>query len=133
MSWGEGSMNWAELRDLVRALPEDSATKAAAGGDIEGRRWTSSTYLLAANYNALLMAIRILWTAHLKGRPPEMEPVQPPALEAHEADDAATAEAQQRAEQYLDSFSPARAREEDQEEIDEWRARLAELETAARQ
>ena len=132
MSWGEGSMNWAELRDLVRALPEDSATKAAAGGDIEGRRWTSSTYLLAANYNALLMAVRILWTAHLKGRPPEMDPVQPPQLEAHEADDAAQAEARERAEHYLDSFSPTPERQDDETEIDEWRARLAELEAAAR-
>lgn len=122
-------MNWAELRDLIRALPEESATKAAAAGDVEGRRWTSSTYLLAANYNLLQMVARILWTAHLKGRPPEMEPVQPPQLEAHVADDEAQAAAQQRAEQYLDSFSPG-ARGDDPEEIDEWRARLAQLETA---
>ena len=130
MSWGEGSMNWAELRDLVTALPEDSATKAALAGDTEGRRWDSATFLAAAQYNALLMLVRILWTAHLKGRPPEMEPIHPPVLEAHEVDDEAKAQAQQRAEQYLDSFSPAAAREEDQAEVDHWRARLAELETA---
>lgn len=130
MSTGEGSMNWAELRDLVVALPEESATKAALSGDTEGRRWDSSTFLLAAIYNAHLMSIRILWAAHLKGRPPEMEPIQPPALEAHEEADAATAEAQQRTEQYLDSFSPARARQEDQAEIDEWQARIAELDAA---
>src|SRR5690606_23379614 len=52
MSWGEGSMNWAELRDLVTALPEDSATKAALAGDVEGRRWDSATFLAAAQYNA---------------------------------------------------------------------------------
>lgn len=129
MSWGEGSMNWAELRDLVTALPEDSATKAALAGDVEGRRWDSATFLAAAQYNALLMLVRILWTAHLKGRPPEMEPIQPPALEAHQVDDAATAQAQQRAEAYLDSFSPGR-RQDDPAEIDQWRARLAELEAA---
>lgn len=129
MSWGEGSMNWAELRDLVQALPEDSATKAALAGDTEGRRWDSATFLAAAQYNALLMLVRILWTAHLKGRPPEMEPIHPPALEAHQADDAATAQAQQRAEAYLDSFSPGR-RQDDPAEIDQWRARLAELEAA---
>lgn len=129
MSWGEGSMNWAELRDLVTALPEDSATKSAAGGDIEGRRWTSSTYLLAAQYNLLQMLARILWTAHLKGQPPEMEPVQPPHLEAHDADDTTEQEAQQRTEQYLDSFSPG-SQPDDQAEIDQWQARIAELEAA---
>ncbi|MET8113818.1 hypothetical protein [Streptomyces prasinus] len=123
-------MNWAELRDLVTALPEDSATKAALAGDIEGRRWDSATFLAAAQYNALLMITRILWTAHLKGKPPELEPIQPPALEANEVDDAERAEAQQYAEQYLNSFSPATVREDDQAEIDEWRARIAELETA---
>ncbi|MEV4041420.1 hypothetical protein [Streptomyces sp. NPDC049744] len=130
MSTGEGSMNWAELRDLVVALPEDSATKAALAGDTEGRRWDSTTFLAAAQYNALLMLIRILWSAHLKGRPPQMEPIQPPALEAHEEDDAAKEQARQRAEQYLDSFSPAHAREDDQAEIDEWQARIAELDAA---
>ncbi|WP_333742702.1 hypothetical protein [Streptomyces ardesiacus] len=130
MSWGEGSMNWAELRDLVVALPEESATKAAIAGDTEGRRWDSATFLAAAQYNALLMLIRILWSAHLKGRPPEMEPIQPPVLEAHEEDDAAKEQARQRAEQYLDGFSPAQAREDDQAEIEEWRARLAELDAA---
>ncbi|MET9189589.1 hypothetical protein ABZX63_30645 [Streptomyces tendae] len=130
MSTGEGSMNWAELRDLVIALPEDSATKSALAGDTEGRRWDSSTFLAAAQYNALLMLIRILWSAHLKGRPPEMEPIQPPALEAHEEDDAAKEQAQQRTEQYLDSFSPTRAQEDDQAEIDEWQARIAELDAA---
>ncbi|CAM5694978.1 hypothetical protein STENM36S_01768 [Streptomyces tendae] len=130
MSTGDGSMNWAELRDLVQALPEDSATKAALAGDTEGRRWDSSTFLLAAIYNAHLMSIRILWSAHLKGRPPAMEPIQPPALEAHEEADAAKEQAQQRAEQYLDGFSPARAQETDQAEIDEWQARLAELDAA---
>ncbi|SCD77488.1 hypothetical protein GA0115253_101704, partial [Streptomyces sp. Termitarium-T10T-6] len=63
MSWGEGSMNWAELRDLVQHLPEDSATKAAAAGDVDGRRWTQNTYLHAAQYNALLLMIRVLWAA----------------------------------------------------------------------
>ncbi|WP_237405842.1 hypothetical protein [Streptomyces sp. M2CJ-2] len=122
-------MTWAELRDLVQALPEDSATKAALAGDTEGRRWDSATFLAAAQYNALLMVVRILWTAHLKGRPPEMEPIHPPVLEAHDVDDEARAEAQQRTEQYLNSFSPGQ-RQDDQAEIDQWRARIAELETA---
>jgi hypothetical protein len=122
-------MNWAELRDLVQALPEDSATKAAVAGDLEGRRWTSGTFLAAAQYNALLMLVRILWAAHLKGRPPDMEPVQPPAMEEHEADDEAKAEAQQRAEEYLNAFSPG-TRRDDEAEIAQWRARIAELQTA---
>lgn len=129
MSWGEGSMNWAELRDLVEALPEDSATKAAIAGDSEARRWTSSTYLMAANYNALLMLLRIQWTAHLKGKPPEMEPVQPPRLDAHDAEDADREAATQLAEQWLDSYSPG-TRQQEQAELDEWRARIAELEAA---
>ncbi|MGW0583079.1 hypothetical protein ACWD25_45825 [Streptomyces sp. NPDC002920] len=122
-------MNWAELRDLVQALPEDSATKADLAGDSEGRRWSSGTFLAAAQYNALLMLIRILWAAHLKGSPPEMEPIQPPALDSGDEDAAAQAEARQQTEQYLDSFSPG-SRTDEQAEIDKWRARLAELETA---
>ncbi|MFE4420447.1 hypothetical protein [Streptomyces sp. NPDC056817] len=129
MSWGEGSMNWAELRDLVVALPEDSATKAALAGDVDGRRWNSATYLGAATHNVLLMVVRILWIAHLKGAPPEMQPIDAPRLEAHEADDAARAEAQRRAEAYLDSFSPGRAAS-DQAEIDDLQAKIRELETA---
>ncbi|MFJ6559979.1 hypothetical protein ACIQMV_08860 [Streptomyces sp. NPDC091412] len=130
MSTGEGSMNWAELRDLVTALPEDSATKAALAGDADGRRWTAATYLGAAQYNALLMLVRILWIAHLKGQPPEMDPIDPPRLEQLEADEEAQAVARQRAEQYLDSFSPGRAREDDQAEIEQWKARIAALEEA---
>ncbi|MGW0920081.1 hypothetical protein ACWD3J_13825 [Streptomyces sp. NPDC002755] len=130
MSWGEGSMNWAELRDLVQALPEDSATKAALAGDVTGRRWSSHTFLAAAQYNALLMLVRILWAAHLKGSPPDMEPVQPPELEADDTEEAAAAAGQQRAEHYLDSFSPTPGTHGDDAEIDEWRARIAELEGA---
>ncbi|MYU24636.1 hypothetical protein [Streptomyces sp. SID8352] len=130
MSWGEGSMNWAELRDLVQALPEDSATKAALAGDIDGQRWSASTFLAAAQYNALLMLVRILWTAHLKGKAPAMDPIQPPRIEAHEADEAELAEAQQRAEQYLDSYSPAGTRQDEQADINEWQARIAALEAA---
>lgn len=130
MSWGEGSMNWAELRDLVQALPEDSATKAAVAGDVDGRRWNSSTYLMAANYNALLMLLRIQWTAHLKGKPPEMEPVQPPQLEALDAEDADRQQARQQAEQWLDSYSPGQ-QEQDPAELDEWQARIAELEAVS--
>lgn len=129
MSWGEGSMNWAELRDLVQALPEDSATKAALAGDIEGRRWNTATYMAAAQYNALLMLVRILWTAHLKGSPPPMEPVPAPRLEAHDSDDEAQAEAQRRSEEYLNSFSPG-AVQSDQAEIDQWHSRIRELEAA---
>jgi hypothetical protein len=120
-------MNWAELRDLVVALPEDSATKAALTGDVEGRRWDSSTYLAAAQYNASLMIARILWTAHLKGRPPEMEPIQPPRLQAHEEEAAEQALALERAEAYLDSFSPGR-QPQDQTEVAELQAAIRELE-----
>ncbi|MFJ6729366.1 hypothetical protein ACIQPQ_31140 [Streptomyces sp. NPDC091281] len=119
-------MNWAELRDLVTALPEDSATKSALAGDIEGRRWTSGTFLQAAQYNALLMLVRILWAAHLKGSPPDMEPVQPPQLEGDGTDSEAQTRARQDAEQYLDTFSPG-APPQDQTEIEQWQARLAEL------
>lgn len=129
MSWGEGTMNWAELRDLVVALPEDSATKAALAGDVDGRRWNSGTFLAAAQYNAILMVVRILWAAHLKGRPPEMEPIEAPRLEHLEADDEAQEQAQQRAEAYLDSFSPGRT-EQDQAAIDDLQAKIRELETA---
>lgn len=129
MSWGEGTLNWAELRDLVQGLPEDSATKAAISGDTEGRRWDSSTYLAAAQYNVSLMIARILWTAHLKGKPPEMEPIQPPRLEAHQADDEAQQLARQRAEMYLDSFSPGRT-EQDQADVAELQSAIRELEAA---
>ncbi|NUP02058.1 MAG: hypothetical protein HOW59_29465 [Nonomuraea sp.] len=129
MSWGEGSMNWAELRDLVEALPEDSATRAAMAGDVDGRRWNSSTFIGAASYNALLMLVRILWTAHLKGRPPEMEPIEAPRFESQDVDDEAVAAADERAAAYLDSFSPGRV-QQDQAEIDDWQNKIRELEAA---
>lgn len=129
MSWGEGSMNWAELRDLVDALPEDSATKAALAGDAQGQRWPTGTFLLAAVYNALIMLIRVQWAAHLKGSPPQMEPVQPPQLGERDADETATEEAQRRSEEYLDSFSPGTAQQE-QQELEAWQARIRELEAA---
>jgi hypothetical protein len=129
MSWGEGSMNWAELRDLVDALPEDSATRAGEMGDEEQRRWTTATYLEAANYNVSLMIVRILWMAHLKGSPPEMNPVAPPQLTQQDADDEEMAEAQRRSEEYLNTFSPS-APQADQADIDLWQSRIRELEAA---
>lgn len=129
MSWGEGGMNWAELRDLVKALPEDSASKAAERGDEEQHRWTAATYLQAAQYNALLMLVQILWTAHLKGKPPEMEPVQPPQLTQQKADDEEASEQQRRSEEYLNSFSPG-STQADRAEIELWQSRIRELEAA---
>ncbi|MFJ9101291.1 hypothetical protein ACIRJM_22820 [Streptomyces sp. NPDC102405] len=129
MSWGEGSMNWAELRDLVEALPEDSATRSALSGDLDGRRWNSSTFIGAATYNALLMLVRISWMAHLKGQPPEMEPIEAPRFHDHEVDAEAKAAADEEAAGYLESFSPGRS-EQDQAELDHWHSKIRELEAA---
>ncbi|WP_406078752.1 hypothetical protein OG337_29090 [[Kitasatospora] papulosa] len=126
MSWGEGSMNWAELRDLVEHLPEDSATRAAASGDEEGRRWTQDTYVAASTYNATLLMIRILWAAHLKGHPPEMGTIDPPRLTADvEAEERAAALTAYH-ERVLDAFSPSRASDDD--DIGVWTERIRELE-----
>lgn len=121
-------MTWAELRDLLEALPADSATKAAAAGDTEGRRWNTSTYLQAAQYSALQMVVRILWAAHLEGSPPAMEPIETPRLEAAEQDEADQAKAQQAAEDYLDSFSPSRRQAQDPEQIAELQEAIHALE-----
>lgn len=128
MSWGEGSMNWAELRDLVDALPDDSATRAAERGDEESR-WTAATYVGAASHNVLLMIVQILWAAHLKGKPPEMNPIQPPQLSKPDVDEEQAAEAQRRSEEYLNSFSPGTP-QSDQAEIELWNSRIRELEAA---
>lgn len=127
MSWGEGSMNWAELRDLVEHLPEDSATKAAAAGDVDGRRWTQGTYLQAAQYNALLLMIRVLWAAHLKGEPPDMPPVESPATEADEKQAELEAAGVRYSEAVLNRFSPGTT-QVDQAEVDHWERKLRELE-----
>ncbi|WP_329376027.1 hypothetical protein [Streptomyces sp. NBC_01483] len=132
MSWGEGSMNWAELRDLVDALPEDSATRAAAAGDVEGRRWSQQTFLLATQANLLQMAVRILWTAHLKGSPPDMPPVEPPKLEDEQHDELAEARAA-RNEALLDSFRPQQAPADTAQrkaDVDHWLSKIRELEAA---
>lgn len=128
MSWGEGSMNWAELRDLVEHLPEDSATKAATAGDLEGRRWTQGTYLQAAQYNALLLMIRVLWAAHLKGDPPDMPPVESPATEADTQQAELEAAGAAYSEAILSQFSPGTT--VDQAEVDHWADKLRELEAA---
>ncbi|MGW2594749.1 hypothetical protein ACWCXC_31405 [Streptomyces sp. NPDC001515] len=126
MSWGEGSMNWAELRDLVDALPEDSATRAATGGDVDGRRWTQNTYIQAAQYNALLLMIRVLWAAHLKGDPPDMSSIDPPQLEADERQAEQEAAAVQYSEALLDQYSPGKRN--DSADIDHWATKIRELE-----
>ncbi|MYR36373.1 hypothetical protein GTX14_04810 [Streptomyces sp. SID4944] len=126
MSWGEGAMSWAELRDLVEHLPEDSATKAATAGDVDGRRWTQGTYLQAATYNALLLMIRVLWAAHLKGEPPDMPPVESPTTEADERQAELEAAAVAYSEALLNQYSPGT--QTDQAEIDYWEQKLRELE-----
>lgn len=128
MSWGEGSMNWAELRDLVEHLPEDSATKAAAAGDLDGRRWTQDTYAAASTYNAILLMIRVLWAAHLKGSPPEMQSIEPPRLEADEEAARQEAAGEEHAKAILNQYSPG-ARS-DSTDIDHWASRIRELEAA---
>lgn len=129
MSWGEGSMNWAELRDLVDGLPEDSATRAAEAGDEQGQRWTQQTYIQAATYNITLMVLRVLWTAHLKGSPPDLESLSPPekAIDEEQAQQEAAGRAY--SEQLLDQYSPGAA-QADQTEIDEWQTAIRELEAA---
>ncbi|MFE9850348.1 hypothetical protein ACFYPN_16260 [Streptomyces sp. NPDC005576] len=125
MSWGDGSMNWAELRDLIEHLPEDSATKAALAGDEEGRRWTQDTYAAAATYNAVLLLIRVMWAAHLKGSPPDMATIDPPRLAVDAAAEEQAAAITAYHERVLDSFSPGR--NPDSDAIDVWNARIREL------
>jgi hypothetical protein len=133
MSWGEGSMSWAELRDLVTALPEDSATKAAVAGDSEGARWTQSTYIGASTYNALLLIVKILWTAHLKGEPPDMDSIQPPPLESDEQADQLSEAIEARNRAVLERLRPqtqpgdAAARQAD---VDHWLNKIRELQAA---
>lgn len=130
MSWGEGSMTWAELRDLTDALPEDSATKAAMAGDIDGRRWSQDTYALASIYNATLMTIRVLWAAHLKGAPPDMQAIHPPRLEADVAAAERQAEQDARAMAYIDRYAPARP-EQDAAEIARLEQQIRDLDQVA--
>lgn len=131
MSWGEGSMTWSELRDLVIALPEDSATKAAAAGDQAGHRWNQTTYMQATEVNLLQLMAQILWKAHLKGEPPAMSPVEPPKLATDEARDALSEARSARNRAVLDSLAPRQAPEgaaQKQAEIDLWLSRIRDLE-----
>lgn len=124
-------MTWAELRDLVVALPEDSATKAAAAGDQEGRRWSQSTYMQATEVNLLQLMAQILWKAHLKGEPPAMSPVDPPKLAADEDRNALTEARAARNRAVLESLAPRQAPEDaaqKQAEIGIWLDRIHELE-----
>lgn len=121
-------MSWAELRDLVDALPEDSATKAAVAGDVEGRRWSTATYLQAAQYNALIMLTRLAWAGwQLKGTAPELKPVPPPRLAEDEAVVLAKAAKEAKAREYLDRMSPRREQPEDAAAVEEWKARIRAL------
>ncbi|WP_405699072.1 hypothetical protein OG209_05125 [Streptomyces sp. NBC_01383] len=121
-------MNWAELRDLVDALPEDSVTKAALAGDVHGRRWTQDTYIQASTYNATLLMIRILWAAHLKGQPPDMQVVEQPKREDDVRAEEEAAALTARNEQLLNTYSP-RTEPADQGDIDYWQTKIRELET----
>lgn len=133
MSWGEGTMNWAELRDLVTSLPEDSATKAAYAGDKDGYRWKQDTYLHATTVNLLQLIAATLWKAHLKGDPPEMKPVQPPKLAADEERDQLAQARAARNRALLDSLRPQQEPVDaaaKKAEIDQWMARIREIEAA---
>ncbi|MFF7335454.1 hypothetical protein [Streptomyces sp. NPDC008150] len=128
-------MTWAELRDLVVALPEDSATKAAAAGDEDGRRWSQDTYLDAATVNLLQLIATTLWKAHLKGDPPEMTAIEPPKLAADEQRQALEEAKNARNRAVLDSLAPGRtpASEETQGDLAQWMAKIRDLETARQQ
>lgn len=131
MSWGEGSMNWAELRDLVINLPEDSATKAAYAGDKDGYRWSQQTYLAATSVNLLQLISATLWRAHLKGDPPEMKPVEPPKLAVDEERDQLAQARAARNRALLDSMRPQQApavTAAKQAETQQWLARIREIE-----
>jgi hypothetical protein len=124
-------MTWSELRDLVSALPEDSATKAAAAGDSEGYRWSQNTYLHATTVNVLQLIATTLWKAHLKGEPPEMNPVEPPRLAADEQRDQLAEAKTARNKAVLDSLAPQQGPVDNarrQAEIDEWMRKIRALE-----
>lgn len=131
MSWGAGTMNWPELRDLVQALPEDSATKASHAGDKDGYRWSQQTYLAATTVNLLQLIAATLWKAHLKGEPPEMKPVEPPRLAADEERDQLAEARAARNRALLDSLRPRQAPADTaakRAETEQWLARIRELE-----
>ncbi|MEC4016101.1 hypothetical protein [Streptomyces sp. H27-D2] len=120
-------MTWAELRDLIDGLPQESATKSALAGDVEGKRWSQDTYIGAAQYNVSLLMIRVLWAAHLKGSAPEMELMDPPRLEQDDrlAEAAAALDARNRA--VLDRLRPQPV-DEDPAVRQEWLDKIRELE-----
>jgi hypothetical protein len=123
-------MTWAELRDLVNALPEDSATKAAATGDRDGYRWSQQTYLAATTVNLLQLIAQTLWKAHLKGDPPQMTAVAPPKLAADEERDQLAEARNARNRAVLERLAPQHGpvdRAAQQAEIDQWMARIREL------
>ena len=125
-------MNWHELHDLVTHLPEESATKAALAGDVDQRRWTQTDYGVSAMYNALLVVIRILWTAHLKGSPPEMKPIEPPRTDADEQAAEQKAAKARRNRHLLEQMRPrsSKTQQEQQAEASQWLAKVRALETA---
>ena len=129
-------MTWSELRALVNALPEDSATKAAAAGDQDGYRWSQQTYLHATTVNLLQLMATTLWKAHLKGDPPQMTPVEPPKLAADEQRDQLAEARNARNKAVLESLAPQKGpvdAAQQQAEIDQWMARIRELEAAKQQ
>lgn len=133
MSWGEGSMNWAELRDLIEALPEDSATKAAMAGDCDKRRWSEDTYIAASAYNALLLLVKVMWTAHLKGAPPDLATIDPPHLDGDERAEELAQAIDARNKAVLDRYRPETGKDDTaarQAEVDHWMSKIRELEAA---
>ncbi|MGW8702831.1 hypothetical protein ACWGOK_39000 [Streptomyces eurythermus] len=127
-------MTWSELRDLVVALPEDSATKAAAAGDEDGYRWSQGTYMQATEVNLLQLMAQILWRAHLKGDPPEMSPVEPPKLAADEQRTALAEARNARNLAVLESRAPQKGpvdAAKQQADIDQWMQRIRELESTS--
>ncbi|MFI0406580.1 hypothetical protein [Actinomadura sp. 3N508] len=66
-------MTLRRLFVLVSQLPPNSRTKARLGGDVDGRRWSDDTHLLA-DVQELLQELRIAQLASI----PTTEPIELP-------------------------------------------------------
>ncbi|MEV5429113.1 hypothetical protein [Streptomyces sp. NPDC052701] len=96
-------MTVRRLKVLIAGLPSHSPYKAKLRGITDGQRWGDETYLLAYIADMLQAIYGVSYVGVTNKQPPQMTPY--PRPEADQRETAEEAEANARAEDYLELLS----------------------------
>ncbi|MER6748053.1 hypothetical protein ACFW6C_09250 [Streptomyces fungicidicus] len=98
-------MTIRRLKILIAGLPSHSLYKARLRGITDGQRWGDETYLLAFIADMLQAQYGVAYVGVTNKQPPQMTPYPRPETEADVARRAEEAQANNRADAYLELLS----------------------------